>query len=386
MEFDLNDKERAFQAEVRSFVAKNLPPPRERGQDFLSQWLTKVRAKRWVGFSWPREFGGGGGTLVEQLVLKHEMALADAPPLGISHMGLAWVGPAIIAYGTEEQQQRFLPDILDSKTLWCTGYSEPGAGSDLASIKTQAVLEGDHYVVNGQKTWTSLAPWADWIILLVRTSQHAGDRHEGITALLLPLDTPGLTIRAIRNTVGDEHFAEIFLDDVKVPVANRLGEEGKGWNVTISALANERSSIGEVTALEKRLKSIRSLLAGTERGGVATLADPNILRRLGEFEAWIAAMKYNGMRYLTHQLEGRPVSSETSVNKLIRSDLELDMVDFVLEYFGMAALEARGGVNAVDKGKWTRLGLNFPYVTVGGGTHNIQRNIIAERILGLPKD
>ena len=386
MEFDLNDKERAFQAEVRSFVAKNLPPPRERGQDFLSQWLTKVRAKRWVGFSWPREFGGGGGTLVEQLVLKHEMALADAPPLGISHMGLAWVGPAIIAYGTEEQQQHFLPDILDSKTLWCTGYSEPGAGSDLASIKTQAVLEGDHYVVNGQKTWTSLAPWADWIILLVRTSQHAGDRHEGITALLLPLDTPGLTIRAIRNTVGDEHFAEIFLDDVKVPVANRLGEEGKGWNVTISALANERSSIGEVTALEKRLKSIRSLLAGTERGGVATLADPNILRRLGEFEAWIAAMKYNGMRYLTHQLEGRPVSSETSVNKLIRSDLELDMVDFVLEYFGMAALEARGGVNAVDKGKWTRLGLNFPYVTVGGGTHNIQRNIIAERILGLPKD
>jgi alkylation response protein AidB-like acyl-CoA dehydrogenase len=386
MDFDYTQEERAFRTEVRAFVDAHLPPPDKRDGNFLATWLKEVRQRRWVGFSWPREFGGGGGSLMEQLILKQEMASVDAPPLGTSHMGLAWVGPAIIRYGTKSQQERFLPDILDSKVLWCTGYSEPDAGSDLAGIKTRARLDGDHYVVEGQKTWTSLAPWADWMILLARTAAATGNKHEGISCFLVPLDLDGITIRPIENTVGDKHFAEVFLDGVRVPVSNRLGEEGKGWGVTVSALANERSSIGEVTQLEKRLASFRRLFAQAQRDGVPALSDPSILHRMGEFEARIAAMKYNGLRYLTKQLSGVQVSSESSVNKLIRSDLEISMLEFVVEYFGMAGLELRGGANAVDKGKWIRLALSFPSVLTGGGTANIQRNIIAERILGLPRD
>ena len=386
MDFDYTEDELAFRAEVRAFIETHLPAQDKRDEDFLARWLREVRQRRWVGFSWPQEFGGGGGSLIEQLILKQEMASADAPPLGTSHMGLAWVGPAIIKFGTKAQQERFLPDILDSKVIWCTGFSEPDAGSDLAGIKSRARLEGDHYVLDGQKTWTSLAPWADWMILLARTDASSRNKHEGISCFLVPLALDGITIRPIENTVGDKHFAEVFLDGVRVPASDRLGEEGKGWGVTVSALANERSSIGAVTQLEKRLASFRRLFEHAERDGVPAMSDPSILHRLGEFEARISAMKYNGLRYLTKQLSGAQVSSESSVNKLIRSDLEITMLEFVGEYFGSAGLELRGGSNAIDKGKWTRLALSFPSVTSGGGTANIQRNIIAERILDLPRD
>ena len=170
MDFDFTPEEQAFRAEVREFLAENLPPRAERGRGFMGEWLRKVRDKRWVGFSWPEEYGGGAGSLTEQAILKEEMALAGAPPLGTSSMGLAWVGPGIMQYGTDEQKQRFIPDILDSKVNWCTGYSEPNHGSDLAAIQTKAERVGDHYVVNGQKIWTTGAPWAHWIILLTRTS------------------------------------------------------------------------------------------------------------------------------------------------------------------------------------------------------------------------
>src|SRR5262249_33156931 len=164
---------------------------------FMKEWLTKVRAKRWVGFNWPKEVGGGGGSIIEQAILKEEMALAKAPPLGTSMMGLAWVGPGIIQYGTDAQKQRFIPDILDSKVTWCTGYSEPNHGSDLAAIQTKAQLakDGKHYVVNGQKIWTSLAPWADWIILLTRTSFDVEVKHKGITCLLVDMKSPGVEVR-----------------------------------------------------------------------------------------------------------------------------------------------------------------------------------------------
>lgn len=385
MDFDYTPSEQAFRNEVREFLADNLPPPTERGRGFMADWLTKVRAKGWVGFSWPKEYGGGEGSLTEQAILKEEMALHRAPPLGTSFMGLAWVGPGIMQYGTDEQKRRFIPDILDSKVNWCTGYSEPNHGSDLAAIETKAERVDDHYVVNGQKIWTTGAPWADWIILLTRTQFDVERKHDGITCLLVPMDAPGVEVRPIENMAGERNFAEVFFTDVEVPLENRLGEEGKGWQVTISALANERSSIGEVTQMFARLDALKALVQATRRQGRPAAEDPAVQRRIGEFEAKIAAMKYNGLRYLTKQLRGEPLSSETSVNKLHRASLEIEMADFAVELTGMAGVQL-GGDDAADGGSWARSSLGWPGVVIGGGTPNIQRNIIAERILGLPKD
>ena len=385
MDFDYTPSEQAFRNEVREFLAENLPPPKERGRGFMADWLTKVRAKGWVGFSWPKEYGGGEGSLTEQAILKEEMALHRAPPLGTSFMGLAWVGPGIMQYGTDEQKRRFIPDILDSKVNWCTGYSEPNHGSDLAAIETKAERIGDHYVVNGQKIWTTGAPWANWIILLTRTQFDVERKHDGITCLLVPMDAPGVEVRPIENMAGERNFAEVFFTDVEVPLENRLGEEGKGWQVTISALANERSSIGEVTQMFARLDALKALVQATRRQGRPAAEDPAVQRRIGEFEAKIAAMKYNGLRYLTKQLRGEPLSSETSVNKLHRASLEIEMADFAVELTGMAGVQL-GGDDAADGGSWARSSLGWPGVVIGGGTPNIQRNIIAERILGLPKD
>jgi alkylation response protein AidB-like acyl-CoA dehydrogenase len=388
MDFELSKDEEAFREEVRSFIQENLPAPAERDGNFMKNWLSKVREKRWVGFSWPEEVGGGGGSIIQQAILKEEMSLKKAPPLGTDMMGLAWVGPGIIQYGTDEQKQRFIPDILDSKVVWCTGYSEPNHGSDLAAIQTKAVLsdDGQHYVVNGQKIWTTLAPWANWIILLTRTQFDVDVKHKGITCLLVDMKSEGLEVRPIENMAGDQHFAEIFFTDMKVPVENRLGNEGEGWMVTVSALANERSSIGEVTAMFDKLDKLRDLVKATTRNGKPAAEDPRVRRRVAEFEAKIAAMKYNGLRYLTKQLKGEPLSSETSVNKLHRASLEIEMDDFAVELNGQAGLELAGGQDAIGGGRWAKSALNWPNVVIGGGTPNIQRNIIGERILGLPKD
>ncbi|MCZ6890725.1 MAG: acyl-CoA dehydrogenase family protein [Gammaproteobacteria bacterium] len=385
MDFEYTPDEQTFRQEIRDFLADNLPSRAERGPGFLKSWLEDVRARGWVGFSWPKEFGGGEGSLIEQSILKEEMALAGAPPLGTSFMGLAWVGPGIMQYGTEEQKKRFIPDILDSNVTWCTGYSEPNHGSDLAAIQMKAERVGDQYVVNGQKIWTTGAPWSQWIILLTRTDFDTESKHDGITCLLVPMDSPGIEVRPIENMAGDKHFAEIFFTDVQVPVENRLGEEGKGWAVTVSALANERSSIGEVTAMFAKLESLKELVRNTLSQGKPASLHPMVRRRLAVFETRIAAMKYNGLRYLTKQIKGEPLSSETSVNKLLRASLEIEMDDFAVELTGQAGLQL-GGENAVDRGKWAKASLSWPNVVIGGGTPNIQRNIIAERILGLPKD
>ena len=386
MDFDYTESEQSFRQEVQDFLKENLPPKKDRDEHFLKTWLEKVREKGWVGFSWPKAFGGSDGGLIEQAILKEEMALAKAPPLGTSMMGLAWVGPGIMEYGTEEQKKKFIPDILDSKVTWCTGYSEPNHGSDLAAIQCKAELVGDHYLVNGQKIWTTGAPWSQWIILLTRTDFKAKSKHEGITCFLVPMDSPGVEVKPIKNMAGDKHFAEIFFTDVQVPVENRLGAEGEGWKVTVSALANERSSIGEVTQMFSKLDELKDLVKSTRVQGKSAAEDPAVRRQLARFETKIAAMKYNGLRYLTKQIKGEPLSSETSVNKLHRASLEIEMDDFAVSLSGEAGLQLKGGENAVGGGSWSKSALNWPNVVIGGGTPNIQRNIIAERILGLPKD
>ncbi len=386
MDFNLSPDEEKFRQELRMFLDENLPPESERGAEFYAGWFKKMREKRWVGFSWPVEYGGGGGSLMEQVILKEEMVKRKAPPLGTCYMGLAWVGPGLIQYGTEEQKRRFLPEILDGKYQWCTGYSEPGSGSDLASLQCKCVREGDEYVVNGQKTWTTLAPIAQWIILLVRTQTEVQVKHEGITCLLVEMTSPGIEVRPIKNMAGGAMFAEVFFSDVRVPADQRLGEEGQGWQVTLSSLASERSSIAEVEGLVRRVESLEELARHSRRGGRPALEDDRFRRQIARARTRIEAMRLNGLRFLTKQLKGEPLGSETSINKLQRAELEVELGDLGLELQGSAGGYVKGSPAAIDDGRWQHAALNWPDVVIGGGTPNIQKNIIAERILGLPKD
>jgi alkylation response protein AidB-like acyl-CoA dehydrogenase len=386
MDFQLTDEEEGFRREVVDFLDEWLPEDRERTPDFLNRWNEEVRRRRWVGFSWPTDVGGGGGSIMQQVILKDEMAKRKAPPLGNCFMGLAWVGPSIIQYGTEAQKQKYIPDILDGKYQWCTGYSEPDSGSDLASLKCRCERDGDEYVVNGQKIWTSIAMWSKMMILLVRTDTAVESKHDGITCLLVEMDSPGIEVRPIKNMSGGAMFAEVFFDDVRVPVENRLGEEGQGWQVTISALASERSSIAEVHGLVRKIAEVKELARNTIRGGQAMSEDPSIRRRIAQAETKIEAMRLNGMRFLTRQLRGEPLGSETSINKLHRADLEIGLGELALEILGSSATLMGGEEPVVDGGAWARFSLNWPEVVIGGGTPNIQKNIIAERMLGLPKD
>jgi alkylation response protein AidB-like acyl-CoA dehydrogenase len=312
---------------------------------------------------------------MQQVILKEEMAKVKAPSLGTCFMGLAWVGPALIEYGTEEQKQSFIPDILDGKYQWCTGYSEPDSGSDLASLKCRCVREGDEYVVNGQKIWTSIAMWSKWMILLVRTRTDVEVKHDGITCLLVPMETEGITVRPIKNMSGGAMFAEVFFDNVRVPVSNRLGDEDAGWGVTVSALAHERSSIAEVYGLSRQLESLKELARTCTKNGQPASQDPGVRRTLARLDVKIEAMRLNGMRFLTRQLRGQKLGSETSINKLHRAQLEIE--------FGEVALEIMGSASSLWKGSDV---VPEDEVVIGGGTPNIQKNIIAERVLGMPKD
>jgi len=384
MDFNFEPEEEAFRAEVRKFIEENKPesfnPYGGRDQAVIEEWNRKLAEKHWIGFSWPKEEGGGGGSLLEQFILKEEMSAAKAPPLGSDFMGLQWVGPALIRHGTDEQKQRFLPDLLNSRSYWCTGYSEPDVGSDLASLTTRAVLDGDHYVVNGSKIWTTAAHVAQNIFLLVRTTtedETRESRYGGITCLLAPMDTPGIEVRPINSLIGQHSFNQTFFNDVKVPLENRLGAEGEGWQVVMGALANERSGISESTGKERELEALKELARTSRKNGRPVLEDPSVRRQIAGFETRISAMRLNGLRYLTKQLNGQHPSSETSVNKAISNSLALAMSDLAMSFLG-----SEGQLAGAEQLR----SLAMHGSVIGGGAPNIQRNIIAERILGLPKD
>ena len=384
MDFDFGPEEEAFRDEVRAFLTEHLPPPEERGPDFLGKWLRAVREKRYVGFSWPKEVTGGDGSIIRQFILREEMTKADAPMLGLDVTGLSWVGPAIIQYGTDEQKQQFIPDILDSKSVWCTGYSEPDVGSDLASLQCRAVREGDEYVINGQKIWTSLAHYAKWIFMMVRT-EVGKSKYDGITCLLVPMDTPGIEVQPILNMAGGHMFNQVFFNDVRCAVENRLGKEGQGWLVTVTALQNERSSLVEVMSATRSLNALVDLAKRSQKSSLPLKAQ-RVRRSLAAMEAKIEAMRLNGMRALTQQLKGAKHQSQSSINKLHMCDLLVEMNDISLEMLGSRNQYVGGSEEAVDDGHWQEGALSWPTTVVGGGAPNIQRNIIAERILGLPKD
>jgi alkylation response protein AidB-like acyl-CoA dehydrogenase len=373
-----------FRAGVREWLAENCAEDvRVGSRDRLSRtrfddWLRALGTRGWAAPGWPTEYGGGGLDREQQEVLAEEMRAIKAPAPG--GFGLNMLGPTLLELGTDEQKREHLPPICRHEIIWCQGYSEPGAGSDLAGVQTRAVLEGDEYVVTGQKIWTTLAHAAEWIFMLVRTTPKDDDqrsRYGGISCLLIPMDSEGIEVEPIPSLVGVHSFNQVFFDEVRVPVENRLGAEGEGWKVVMGALANERSGISEATGMVQHLDNLKALARRSKKNGRPALEDPSIRRRIASFETRISALRLNGMRHLTRQLQGEHPGSETSINKLLRGPLEIEMSDVAMGLLGSDAQAA---------GEWQKNSLSLHGVVIGGGTPNIQRNIIAERVLRLPKD
>jgi isovaleryl-CoA dehydrogenase len=361
MDFNLTPAEETFRDEVRAFIREHAPK-KSADPKAIGTWWKKVREKRWVGFSWPKEYGGGGGSVMEQAILKEEMSRAQAPPLGSCMMGLAWVGPAIIEYGTDAQKKKFIPDILDGKYHWCTGYSEPGSGSDLASLQCRAVRDGDHYVVNGQKIWTSIAMWSKWMILLVRTSQGSA-KHDGITCLLVPMDTPGMTVRPIKNMSGGAMFAEVFFDGVRVPVENRLGAEGEGTRAMMRNLEIERLTLAAMSVgIAQRCLRVMIDYANERKSfGVPLREHGQIQRYLAETFAEYRAAKalvYDTARRIDLSATGQRVDADAS--KLFASQVGKRAAD--------AAIQVLGGYGYMGEYVVARLWRDAKLLEIGGGT------------------
>jgi alkylation response protein AidB-like acyl-CoA dehydrogenase len=389
MDLNLTPNEQQFRDELRAWLQANVPPPwvgkateEDKGEyfDFLRAWQKKVYEAGWASISWPKEYGGRGAALIEQAIFQEEWARAEAPPL-INVLGLSLIGPTIIAVGTEEQKKRFLPKILSAEEIWCQGFSEPNAGSDVASLSTKATLDGDHFVVNGQKIWTSLAHVSDWCLLLVRTDPTV-PKHKGITALLVDMHSPGVTVRPLRQITGDASFNEVFFDNVRVTAANVLGEVNKGWSTAITTLMNERAHLGTGTYIQFK-RNLDHLIARSreiKRGGSTASQDPVIRQKLAQSFIELEVFRLTNTRSLSKMHNTSIPGPEGSILKLQWSELNQRMQQTAMETLGPYAQ-----LHGFDNGQWVFNYLRTRANTIEAGTSEIQRNIIAERVLGLPK-
>jgi alkylation response protein AidB-like acyl-CoA dehydrogenase len=374
----LSDDE--FRLTIRKFVEENYPPEMRNPQHRLhwteaSPWYMKLSAKGWLAPSWPREYGGMGLSAAKQLLFVEEFerhGVARSP----DH-GLVLLGPLLIRYGTEAQKQRFLPRILAGQDVWCQGYSEPGSGSDLASLRTEAVLDGDEYVVNGQKTWTTLATDANWIFMLVRTDK-AAKKQEGISFLLVPLDTPGVTVRPIINLQLHDEFCEVFFDNVRVPAGNLVGEVNRGWSMAKALLGFERIFLGSARQSAYALSRLRQL---AEKMGV--FDEPAFAGRYTELRLDLADHKALFEVFAEKLRAGETLGPDVSLLKINQSELFQRITDLMLEIAGENAglLDPIGGNRELHP---TGMFIEARPTTIYGGSSEIQRGIIAKNVLGLP--
>jgi alkylation response protein AidB-like acyl-CoA dehydrogenase len=395
MDFEYTPAQEAFRKEFRGWLEANLPPelclddaaddrvPSDRATyERRRAWQKTMYAAGWVGISWPKEYGGRGASLIERVIWEEEYAAARAPVLPAA-MGLNLVGPTIIAWGTDAQKQRYLPRILRGDETWAQGFSEPNAGSDLANLQTKAVDMGDHFLVNGQKVWTSGAQFHDSILLLARTNPDA-PKHQGISAFLVGLKTPGITVRPLVLATGHAHFNEVFFEDVKVAKENLLGPLNQGWKVTTTTLMHERHSAGNrnnVAQLERLIALAKTL----EHDGRPAWDDPVIRQKLAQLAIDCEAFKYTRLRGLTRQLRGEPPGPEGSILKLTGSELGVRIADVAGEMLGVHALVNTPSAAVPDAPRWFNRIVAARQYTISAGTSEIQRNIIGERVLGLPK-
>ena len=389
MDLNLTPGERQFRDEFRAWLKANVPAEwaggtgaedREEYVKYLRDWQRKLYEGGWAGISWPKEYGGRGATLMEQAIFQEELARANAPQL-IGTIGLSLVGPTIIALGTDEQKSRYLPPILSGEEIWCQGFSEPNAGSDLASLGTKALRDGDDFVVNGQKIWTSFAQIADWCLLLVRTDAEA-PKHKGITCLLADMRGEGVTVRPLRQMSGDAGFNEVFFSNARVPAAQVLGEVNKGWTTAITALMNERANLGTgvQVVFKRNLEALIARARTVERGGRPASEDPLVRQKLAQAYLELEILRLNTNRALTSLAQTGAPGPEGSIQKLYWSEMNQRTQQTAQEILG-----PYGQLKDFDNGLWEYAYLRSRGNTIEAGTSEIQRNIIAERVLGLPK-
>jgi alkylation response protein AidB-like acyl-CoA dehydrogenase len=396
MDLSFSPEEIAFREEVRAFLRENLSAElvaRTRETAFAPRadviiWHKKLHEKGWAAPKWPVEYGGPGWSVMQRFIFDAEMTLASAPNL--SAFGMGMLAPVLMQYGTTAQKQRFLPKILSGDEYWCQGYSEPGAGSDLATVKTRAEDKGDHYLVNGQKIWTSYAHEADWMFCLVRTDP-AAKPQEGISFLLIDMKSPGLMVKPIIAIDGRHHLNEVFFTDVKVPKENRVGQENMGWTYAKYLLGNERTGIAGVARCKGMLKRLRSLAAQMPDNTENPLShDPDFRRKFAAIEADLLALSQSDLRVAVAAAKGEALGPEASILKIKGTEIQQAISDLAVEALGFYAspFDHRHGDNMGGIGPEYRMGTMTAMLfgraaSIYGGSNEIQRNIIAKAVLGL---
>jgi alkylation response protein AidB-like acyl-CoA dehydrogenase len=391
MDFSYSVEDEVFRAEFRAWLGRygqyavpTLGPLADESEvswEATLRWHAKLNEGGWLGITWPRDYGGRGGTLLQETICDQELESAGTG-VPFTGPGIWLLGPTLIHWGSTAQKQSHLRKILTGEEIWCQGYSEPNAGSDLAALQTRAVKKGDHFVVNGSKIWTSLAHRAQWMFLLARTDPDA-PKHKGISYLIVDMKSPGITITPLVQMTGARHFNQVFLEDVRVPVENVVGQVNQGWQVAMTTLAFERSN-GQERIMTNRVHELAQLVTRLSRDDPKIIENSQIRETIGQFAAEAAAIRYTGFRQLTRQLRGLPPGPEGSSIKLSASELGLRIASFAMELLGPFA-QLESGQFAVDRGLWTRRMLEARGPMIYSGTNEIQRNILAERVLGLPK-
>jgi alkylation response protein AidB-like acyl-CoA dehydrogenase len=393
MDLSYSPEETAFRDTVRAWLAANLPAElrakvvayEHLSRDDLLRWHRILADKGWIAPSWPKEWGGTDWTPVQRYIFEEECGYAGAPPL--IPFGLAMCGPVLIRFGAEAQKRRFLPRIYRGEDFWCQGYSEPGAGSDLASLKTRAVRQGDHYVVNGQKTWTTLAHYADWIFCLVRTGSAEDKKQEGISFLLIDMKTPGITVRPLILMDGAREVNEVFFDDVKVPLENLVHEENKGWTVAKYLLGHERMNTARIGTSRRELERLKEFAAAQLKDGKPLTRDPRFRDRLTRLEVELMALQITNLRFLDQLRGGKPPGAEISMLKIRGTEIQQMLTELMMQAAGPLAqpfkpVAGDDGFDELTAALSPRY-CNYRKTSIYAGSNEIQRNIIAKLSLGL---
>ena len=395
MDFEFSPDQEAFRAEVRQWIAANLPPdlcvddasderiaPNREIFEKRRAWQAKLHRAGYAGFSWPKEYGGRAASLIEQFIWDEEYGNARAPILP-GYFGLGLAGPTLMQWGTGAQKKRFLERMLAADDIWCQGYSEPGAGSDLAGLSTRAIDKGDYFELNGQKVWTSGAQYADWMFMLARTDPEA-PKHRGISYLLLDMKSPGVSVQPLITMNGHAHFNEVFFENVQVPKDNLVGDINEGWKVAMTTLSFERSFAGGGGHGSQIQRLVELAQMVTINGRIAWELEW-VRQGLAQFAIENEAAKYARLRSFTRQLKGLPPGPEGSMLKLFGSELGVRIARFSTELLGGYGLLGETTATVPDAPRWLNRVLSSRQYTIAGGTSEIQRNIIGERTLGLPK-